>query len=372
MRPILLILLLFISSFCVAQQGYKVHGTIDTVQNGRYIHLYPIDYSNINPKINDSCLISNGRFHFEGKLVTPGMLVSLCMRSTNYIIYQFMLENRDITLTVHPAKGTNVLENCTVKNNPLTEQYKAWGLMSSPFSKDGYFAQVAIDSLKKAAAPDSLIAAQETLYKNIREQRLAAEKNYIRTHPGQYISLYWLRYGLTGNLAKQKDTLFQLYSSLSPVLKKLDEAKLLLQELQVLEALKPGMPAPAFSARNEQGKLVQLADFKGKYVLIDFWASWCAPCVAAIPEMQKTYALYKDQQLEVLGVSLDDKEKNWKDAIARYKLTWPNISELKGWEGKISKSYNIRAIPQNVLIGQDGRILGIDINLAHDLPKLIK
>lgn len=371
MRPILLIGFLFISSFCVAQ-GYTVRGTIDTAQNGRYIYLYPIDYSKMNSKITDSCMISNGRFHFEGKLVTTGMLVSLCMRSTNYIIYQFMLENRDITLTVHPAKGTNVLENCTVKNNPLTEQYRAWGSMSNPFSKDSYFAELAIDSLKKAAAPDSLITAKETLYKKIREERMAAEKQFILSHPDQYIALYWLRYSLTGRLAKQKDTLARLYSSLSPALKKLDEAKLLLQELQVLEALKPGLPAPAFSARNEQGKLVQLADFKGKYVLIDFWASWCAPCVAAIPEMQKTYALYKDKQLEVLGVSLDDKEKNWKDAIARYKLTWPNISELKGWEGQISKSYNIRAIPQNILIGQDGRILGIDINLARDLPKLIK
>lgn len=364
MRPILTIALLLITSFCAAQNGYTVRGHIDTLHNGQYLYLYSIDYSKLNPKIYDSSMITHGQFHFEGKLVTPGVLVSLYLKTPRDIFYQFMLENREIELT---AK-----KQLLVKNSPLAEQYKSWKLMSDPFSMDTYFIGRAIDSLKSASAPDTLIAAEEARYAAIKKKQRDAEKQYVRTHPADYISLYWLRYGLTNSLAGQRDTLFQLYSNLSPALKKLDEAKLLLEQLNIMGALKPGLLAPAFTAPNEYGNLIHLADFKGKYVLIDFWASWCAPCVAAIPEMKKVYALYKDKQLEILGVSLDDKQKAWKDAIVRYKLPWMNISELKGWEGEISKQYNIRAIPQNVLIGQDGRILGVDINLVKDLPNLIK
>lgn len=341
------------------QGGYKVQGNIDPVHNGKYIYLYGIDYARVNPKLNDSCLITNGRFHFEGKLETPGMLVSLYMKSSMYIIYQFILENREISLSFKPAKGANVLENCVAENNPLTEQWKARKMKADPFSKEIYFTQMAMDSVKKR-------------YETLRQKSMDSEKEHIRSHPGDYISLYWLRYGLFSDLVKQKDTLLELYNGLTPALKQLEEAKLLREQIDILGTLQPGMQAPAFSALNIKGEMVSLSDFKGKYVLIDFWASWCGPCLEAIPEMKKTYAQYKDKQLEVLGVSLDDKQKAWKDAIARYDLPWANISELKGWDGEIGKQYNIRFIPQNVLIGKDGRILKVDIDLAKDLPNLIK
>lgn len=341
----------YLSALLLFLGGYKVQGSIDPAYNGKYIYLYGIDYSGANPKLNDSCMITNGGFHFEGELVTPGMLVSLYLKESRPLIYQFMLENRDIKLNI---QGSLVAEN-----NPLTEQYKAWAKLTDPYAKDLYFAELATDSLKRAI---------ETL----RKERIEVQKNYIRTHPGDYISLYWLRYGLKDNLAKQGDTLSQLYSILTPALKQLEEAKLLKKQIEIINALKPGLPAPAFSAGDAKGKLVSLSDFKGKYVLIDFWASWCVPCIAAMPEMKNTYARYKDKELEILGVSLDNQEKAWKDAVVKHGLPWVNISELKGWNGEIGKQYNITAIPQNVLIGKDGKILGVDINLAKDLPNLIK
>ncbi|MRG43782.1 redoxin domain-containing protein [Chitinophaga sp. SYP-B3965] len=331
---------------------FSVQGTIDPVHNGKYIYLYGIDYSRVNPKITDSCLITDGRFHFEGQLVTPGVLVSLYMKSPRDIFSQFILENRNITVSIKPG-------DCIVENSPLTEQWKARKKITDPISTESYFTQMAMDSLKKR-------------YDTLRQKTMNVDKDHIRSHPGDYLSLYLLRYWVFNDLTKQKDTLLQLYNGLTPALKQLEEAKLLKTQIDVLYALQPGMLAPAFSAPDPKGAAIHLSDFKGKYVLIDFWASWCGPCLESIPEMKKTYAQYKDKQLEVLGVSLDDKQKAWKDALAKYDLPWVNISELKGWDGEIGKQYNIRSIPQNVLIGKDGRILGVDINLAKDLPNLIK
>lgn len=127
--------------------------------------------------------------------------------------------------------------------------------------------------------------------------------------------------------------------------------------------LKVGTQAPAFTLTSIEGKTISISDFKGRYVLIDFWASWCHDCRKASPEMVALFAKYGKENITFLGVSFDDKRENWENAVKHDQLTWTHVSELKKWkETTISGQYGIRWIPTVYLIDPDGRVAYADIN----------
>ena len=134
--------------------------------------------------------------------------------------------------------------------------------------------------------------------------------------------------------------------------------------------------APEISANNPDGKPIKLSDLRGKIVLIDFWASWCAPCRKENPTIVKLYDKYKDKDFTILSVSLDQDMINWRGAIKIDGLKWPNhISDLKGWGSAVISSYNFNAIPYTVLVNKEGKIIGEDlrgIELEQKIAEIIK
>lgn len=131
-----------------------------------------------------------------------------------------------------------------------------------------------------------------------------------------------------------------------------------------------GAVAPEISLKTPQGETLSLSSLRGKYVLIDFWASWCGPCRAENPNVIKVYNKYKDKGFEILGVSLDKEENAWKQAIAQDGLPWKHVSDLKYWQSEAAVTYSVQAIPQTFLIDKEGVIVAKGLRGAELEEKL--
>jgi len=130
-------------------------------------------------------------------------------------------------------------------------------------------------------------------------------------------------------------------------------------------------PAPPFSIPDTEGNLVELKEFLGTYVLIDFWASWCAPCRATNPKLVEVYEQFSHKDFSIIGISVDDNESRWKAAIEADKLSWVNLSNLQGWDS-LTDTYGVKAIPQNFLIDRDGIIIAKNVEPEQLIDKLEK
>ena len=127
------------------------------------------------------------------------------------------------------------------------------------------------------------------------------------------------------------------------------------------------MKAPYFAQEDTTGNKLSLSDFtrKGKYILLDFWASWCGPCREENPALRNIYKDFKNKNFTIIGISLDKSKERWIDAIKKDSLSWPQVSDLKFWENEIAKAYYLRSIPSNFLLDPNGKIIAKNVSMPE-------
>ncbi|MGO1596727.1 MAG: TlpA family protein disulfide reductase [Sphingobacterium sp.] len=156
--------------------------------------------------------------------------------------------------------------------------------------------------------------------------------------------------------------LLELFKTLDRKVRKSTKGKLFKRYLDALKNTLPGKTAPSITQFDQHGEPFALSDLKGQYVLIDFWASWCPPCREENPKLVKTYAEFKDKNFEILGVSFDREFDSWIKAIQDDQLTWKHVSDLMGWNSSAGLAYGIKAIPQNILVDPEGKVIARNLH----------
>ena len=235
------------------------------------------------------------------------------------------------------------------------------------------------DSIKNSIITGSRINALYIKYKAFiagpTENKKERQLQYIKLNPSSEFSLGALHEIAGSDI--DVVSIEPLYNGLSDNIRNTIAGKEFAKSLEAARATSVGAMAPVFTQSDVNGKPVSLADFRGKYVLLDFWASWCGPCRAENPNVAKVYQQYHDKNFAVLGVSLDrpGKKDAWLAAIKADGLDWTQVSDLNFWDNQVAKQYGIGSIPKNFLIDPTGKIIAKNLRgeelrekLAEILP----
>lgn len=345
----------------------KIEGTVSN-WSAKKIYLHHRDNDLM---VTDSSTVNKGKFKFQSKLAEPTMYwFSLSKDPNQQPNIVFFADEAPVSASI---LGGDSLVYSTVNAGQTQKDYVEYKLMVNNFIMIQQRMQTDFnDAAQKGDANTQNAIKLE--YENLNAQYMSGVKNFIKTHPKSAMSAFILANDLNNPsipLSEIEECLTYIDSSLINN----SNIKLVNKRMEDKRGTMVGYKATNFTQPNTEGKQVSLSDFKGKYVLIDFWASWCRPCRMENPNVVAAYNRYKDKGFTILGVSMDSNRDPWLAAIQQDNLTWTHVSDLKGWGNEVGKLYGVSGIPQNYLIDKEGKIVAKDLRgaaLEEKLAEIIK
>lgn len=268
----------------------------------------------------------------------------------------------------------NALEDYTVSGSRGSLALKGFLVNLRENIRDMRTMEVILDSLKNTTGQDSMQRSAEQDLVQIKQQFLGYVKKFADTTQSLAASLFAVN---IINPRREGDYVKTYYEGITKRFPKSKTARAFAD--RYLKTAPKSTPsdapsdlktAPDFSAATPEGALVSLNSMRGKFVLVDFWASWCGPCRAENPNVVEAYKKFNGRNFTILGVSLDTDKNKWRKAIAEDGLSWTHVSELAGWNSVIARQYAVESIPQNFLIGPEGHIIASGLRGQELMQKL--